>query len=94
MCLNIKIGIDYYKGSVIMISLNEIKLGDKCRVTDVLVDDSMLRRFLDIGIIPGAMIEKILVGPFKGIAAYCVMGTIIAIRDVDSEGIKVEYAEV
>lgn len=75
-------------------NLDEIELGKKYEVVEVQTEPSMLRRFLDIGIIPGAMIEKILVGPFKGIAAYCVMGTIIAIRDVDSEGIKVEYAEV
>lgn len=75
-------------------NLDEIELGKKYEVVEVQTEPSMLRRFLDIGIIPGANIEKVLVGPFKGISAYCVMGTIIAIRDVDSEGIKVEYAEV
>lgn len=74
-----------------MISLDEIKLGDVCYVVDVKNDFSMLRRFLDIGIIPRARIEKVLVSPFKGISAYYVMGTTIAIRDKDAEGIIVSY---
>lgn len=75
-------------------NLDKIELERKCRVIDVQAESSMLRRFLDIGIIPGAIIEKVLVGPFKKISAYYIMGTTIAIRDDDAEGIKVEYAEV
>ena len=78
-------------GSVRMISLNKIKLGDICRVVDIKSDLSMSRRFLDIGIIPDAIIEKVLVSPFKGISAYYIMGATIAIRDKDAEGIMVSY---
>lgn len=74
-----------------MISLDKIKLGDVCHIIDVKSDSSMLRRFLDIGIIPNAKIEKVLISPFKGISAYYIMGTTIAIRDKDAEGIIVSY---
>lgn len=77
-----------------MISLDKIELGKKCKVIDVQAEEAMLRRFLDIGIIPGAIIEKVLIGPFKGIGAYYIMGSTIAIRDSDVKGIRVEYAEV
>lgn len=75
-------------------NLDKMELGRKCKVIDIQAESSMLRRFLDIGIIPGATIKKVLIGPFRGISAYYIMGTTIAIRDSDAEGIKVEYAEV
>ena len=78
-------------GSVRMISLNNIKLGKICHIIDIKSDFSMSRRFLDMGIIPEAIIEKVLVSPFKGISAYYIMGTTIAIRDKDAEGIIVSY---
>ena len=74
-----------------MISLNKISLDKKCKVLKLNVEDSILRRFLDIGLIPGATIEKVLDSPFGGIKAYSIMGTTIAIRDKDIEGVIVEY---
>lgn len=77
-----------------MISLNEIDKGKSYKVVRLDVGSSILRRFIDIGIIPGALIEKVLIGPFEGISAYYIMGTTIAIRDRDAKGIKVSYAEI
>lgn len=77
-----------------MIDLNEIMLNKPCLVKQLKKEPSILRRFLDVGIIPGAKIEKILVSPFGGICAYSVMGTTIAIRDQDAKGIKVSYEEI
>ena len=75
-------------------NLNEVSLDKNCFVLDVKAEPSMLRRFLDIGIIPGATIKKVLTNPFGGIHAYFIMGTTIAIRDSDVKGIKVCYEEV
>lgn len=76
-------------GSVRMKSLDKIKVGEVCIVVGVKSDTFMARRFLDIGIIPGAIIEKVLASPFKGICAYLVMGSIFAIRDKDALGVEV-----
>lgn len=75
-------------------NLNEVSLNKNCLVLDIKAEPSMLRRFLDIGIIPGATIKKILKNPFGSIHAYFIMGTTIAIRDIDAKGIKVCYEEV
>lgn len=81
-------------GSVRMISLNETRLDKTYRVIELETVSSMMRRFLDIGIIPGAKIQKVLDNPFGGICAYFIMGTTIAIRDEDAKGIKVCYEEI
>ena len=74
-----------------MISLNQVCLNKKCQILKLNVDGPILRRFIDIGIIPGASIEKILISPFGGISVYYIMGTSIAIRDQDVEGVIVDY---
>lgn len=75
-------------------SLNEIMFYKPCIVLNVENEHDIARRFLDIGIIPGAKIEKVLSSPFGGIQAYSIMSSTIAIRDQDAKGIKVRYEEV
>lgn len=77
-----------------MFSLDQIGINKKCKVLELKVDASILRRFLDIGLIPGAIIKKLFISPFGGISAYYIMGTIIAIRDKDVEGVLVEYEDI
>ena len=74
-----------------MISLNKLNLNDKAKFITISDNSLIKRRLLDIGIIPGIIIEKILVSPFKGISAYLVMDSIIAIRDIDASCIEVCY---
>lgn len=78
-------------GSAFWMELSEVLLNKPCRVVELNCDESILRRFLDIGMIPGAKIEKVLVSPFGGISAYFIMGSLIAIRDSDTKGVKVCY---
>lgn len=74
-----------------MIMLNELNLNEEAIVIDVKNDKLLKRRLLDIGIIPGINIKKILISPFKGIAGYLVMDSIIAIRDNDAKFIEVAH---
>lgn len=74
-----------------MISLNNINLNKKAKVITISDKYSQKRRLLDIGIIPGIKIEKILISPFKGISAYLVNDALIAIRDEDASFIEVCY---
>ena len=55
------------------------------------VSEDIKRRFLDIGIIPGGKIVRILEDYNKSISAYLVMDGIIAIRNRDTLGIGVKY---
>ena len=74
-----------------MLSLSKIKLNKKAKVITISDKYSQKRRLLDIGIIPGIKIEKILTSPFKGISAYLVSDAVIAIRDEDAHYIEVCY---
>lgn len=78
-------------GCFIMISLNNIRIDKEYKVVSLNVDKLILRRFLDIGLIPGSKIRKVLISPFKGISAYSIMDSIIAIRDKDVIGVMVSY---
>lgn len=77
-----------------MVSLDKIIVNQPYKVMDIQSNPLIKRRFLDIGIVPSAKIEKVLVSPFGGISAYSIMGTTIAIRDQDAKGIMVSYEEI
>ena len=55
------------------------------------VPDDIKRRFLDIGIIPENKIIRVLEDYSQNISAYLIMNSIIAIRNIDTEGIEVIY---
>ena len=74
-----------------MISLDKININEKIRVITISDKYSLKRRLLDIGIIPGIELKKVLVSPFKGISAYQVVDSLIAIRDSDAKYIEVCY---
>ena len=74
-----------------MVSLDKIGLNKRAKVITISDNSLIKRRLLDIGIIPGIKLEKILISPFKGISAYLVMDSIIAIRDTDANYIEVCY---
>ena len=74
-----------------MICLKDVCLDKDVRVIKLDVDSNILRRFLDIGLIEGAIIRKVLSSYSGGINAYLIMDSVIAIRDKDIKGVMVEY---
>lgn len=74
-----------------MCSLDKVNINEKVTVIDINDNSLIKRRLVDIGIIPGMNIEKVLISPFKGISAYKVMDSLIAIRDDDAKYIEVCY---
>ena len=72
-------------------TLDKIDLNKSAKVITISDKSLIKRRLLDIGIIPCIKLEKILISPFKGISAYLVMDSIIAIRDTDANYIEVCY---
>lgn len=58
------------------------------------VIDNIKRRFLDIGITKDVKIIRVLEDYSNNMSAYLIMGSLIAIRNKDTKGIKVIYEEV
>lgn len=70
--------------------LSEIKLGEKACITEISKESSIMRRLLDIGLIPGTKVECVLVSPMKNPKAYMIRGAVIAIRNEDANDIEIE----
>ncbi len=69
--------------------LSDVKVGEKVKILEVNVRDDMRRRFMDIGMIPGTVIECVMCSPFNEPYAYDIRGTLMAIRCEDTSHIIV-----
>ena len=74
--------------------LCNMELERKGIIKSIDVNKDIKRRFMDIGIVPGIEIIRYLEDIGKGISAYMIMDSLIAIRNKDVKGIKVIYEEV
>lgn len=71
-------------------TLNELKKGEKAKVSNIEIEGSIKRRLLDIGLIKDSLVECVLESPFKDPKAYWIRGTLIAIRNNDAKRIYIE----
>lgn len=71
-------------------TLDKMMLNEEMTVKKVTGKDSIKRRFLDLGFIPGIKVKCVLISPFKDPKAYKVSGNIIAIRNNDAKYIEGE----
>lgn len=74
-----------------MIRLKDIDINKNCKILKIISDKLISDRLIDVGFIPGNIIKKVFSNPFGNINAYYIMGTTIAIRNKDIEGVLVEY---
>lgn len=74
-------------------SLASLDVGSKCRVTELADSALNRRRMLDLGIVPGTLIEAVMESPSGSITAYLIRGAIIAIRHKDAENIIIQKSE-
>ncbi|MBR6509931.1 MAG: ferrous iron transport protein A [Clostridia bacterium] len=72
-----------------MKALNDLKVGEKAVVSEILTDGAMRRRFIDIGLIKGCLVKCVGISPFKNPKAYLIRGAVIAIRNGDCADIMV-----
>lgn len=74
--------------------LSSLKMGEPGRV--IAIDSACRgltrRRFLDLGITPGVMIEPVMESAFRDPTAYRVRGSLIALRREQSDLIRIEPA--
>ncbi len=72
------------------ILLNELPLGQKCKVKKLTCEGNIRRRMLDLGIINGTVIESLHQSPSGDPIAYLIRGAVIALREEVSSMILVE----
>ncbi len=71
------------------ISLNQLPMGRKANVTELIADGTSRRRMLDLGLIDGTEIEPLYQSPSGNPVAYLIRGAVIALRSDVSEKIMV-----
>ncbi len=72
-------------------TLNNLPLNHKGVIKSLNNTGTIRRRLLDLGLVKGTIIVPVLVSPSKGLRAFLVRGTLIALRDEDSSNIKVSF---
>ncbi len=70
--------------------LHGLAPGQWGRVLRLTGEGAMRRRLLDIGLIPGTLVECVGCSPGGDPKAYCIRGAVIALRREDSRDICIE----
>jgi ferrous iron transport protein A len=70
-------------------TLSQTQVGSACIVVDIHLKGLLRRRMMDLGLIPGTIVECVLKGPSGDPTAYTLRGTTIALREEDAAGIYV-----
>ncbi|WP_371925923.1 ferrous iron transport protein A [Halobacillus sp. A5] len=70
-----------------MMSLYESRPGDHLLIKSLRLDGAMLRRLLDLGFVPGAVVKNVQRSPMGDPVAYQVSRTTVALRKEESSQI-------
>ncbi len=68
----------------------DMEPGETAVVRSLELEGQTRRRFLDLGLVPGTLIEAVMKSPLGDPMAYRFRGTVVAIREEDAERIEVE----
>lgn len=71
--------------------LTNLGVGNKGEVTDITARGKQRRRLLDLGLIPGTIVEVKRKSPSGDPIAYLIKGTILALRKEETDLVKVRY---
>jgi ferrous iron transport protein A len=71
-------------------TMAEIKVGQRARVVEILVEGQTRRRLLDLGLLPGAEVRAVMRSPLGTPMAYDIRGSILALRPEDASKITVK----
>jgi len=64
-------------------------MGESAIVSEVRLEQRERRRLMDLGFVPGAKIQRVLNAPLGGTIAFRIRGTLIALRDSQTDHIEV-----
>ena len=70
-------------------TLNKLPLNTKGFIKNLNCNGNTRRRLLDLGLVNDTCITPIMESPSKGLKAFDIRGTLIAIRDEDSKFIEI-----
>ena len=71
-------------------TLAELEVGQRARVTQLLVEGLTRRRLLDLGLLAGTEIRVVMKSPLGNPIAYEIRGSVLALRSKDASKIVVE----
>ena len=70
-------------------NLEQLKLNQIGIIEEINCCNKTKRRLMDLGLVKGTNIKPILESPTKGIRAFLIRGTIMAIRDEDAKSVRI-----
>ena len=68
----------------------ELKVSQRARVTQLLVEGLTRRRLLDLGLLPGTEVKVLMKSPLGNPMAYEIRGSVLALRSEDASKIVVK----
>lgn len=71
------------------IRMSDMQSGQHGRVVDLTTDGGLRERLVDLGLIPGTVIERLMSSPVGDPVCYRIRGAMIAIRSCDADRITV-----
>jgi len=71
-------------------TLNELKVGCKSTIINIIASKETKRRLQDLGFIKGSNVEAVLISPLGEPTAYKIKGTVIALRAEEALKIQIE----
>ena len=74
-----------------IVSLANLPFFQKGKIENLNCTGTIRRRLLDLGLVNGSFITPILLSPSKGLRAFDIRGSLIAIRDEDASAITVSF---
>ena len=73
----------------IIIPLSKMPVGSSCQIASLNLEGLTRRRMLDLGMVPGTLIECVRKSPSGDPAAYRVRGSLIALRNENADKVDV-----
>ena len=72
-------------------TLDKLPLNHKGIIKSLKLTGTIRRRLLDLGLVKGTYIIPVLISPSKGLKAFYVRASIIALRDEDASLIEISF---
>lgn len=69
--------------------MSSLAVGEVGVISEVLTEGSIRRRFIELGMLPGAAVVCVGVSPLGDPRAYLIRDKIIAIRHRDADGVRI-----
>ena len=74
-----------------IVPLTNLPFFQKGKIENLNCTGTIRRSLLDLGLVNGSFITPILLSPSKGLRAFDIRGSLIAIRDEDASSITVSF---